>query len=185
MKNLVLSLLGVVILVAGCKKAKQITQINTNITYEQVLPLTAIDTTLAGITLPPGGIGINFPRMGVPSNSQQFLADYNTSAEKIISAKMKQLVLSQDNSTANFDYADSIMVYISGNSLPDTLIAFAYNIPKGRSTIEMTPVDKNLKQYFLQDSFYFREYVRFNAIPKSGSNVSIRSVWNLIANPLN
>ena len=186
MKKLLAIAICVLVAVSGCKKVKSITEINKDIPYDQDLSLIAVDTSLAGLPLPAGGMGVNFPATPLPSNSETFFTQYNTSPDKIISAKLKKLNLILPGASApNFDFADTIRLFLSAKALPEVLIAYTNNVPKGKQGIELTTVDINLKEYFLKDTFYFREYVHFNAIPGVGSTVSIRSVWNLVANPLN
>lgn len=194
MKKLLAIAVLAIVATTSCKKAKDIaktvTQINTDIQYDQTLALTEVDHYLDSLhlmpgTVLPGGLALDFPPMPLPSNSQSFLDQYNTSADKVISAKLKALRVEQGLDTGNFNFADSIMVYLSSKTLPEVLVAYVYNIPKNSKTIQLTPVDQNLKTYFLQDTFYFREHVWFNSVPQRGSSINIKSTWNLIANPLN
>ncbi|NDC40402.1 MAG: hypothetical protein EBZ77_02470 [Chitinophagia bacterium] len=186
MKKLLFALMAVVLIAPACKKIKSVTQINTDIPYDQNLALVAVDTSLAGLVLPGGGLGIRFPPTGVPSNAQDFFDQYHTSASQVISAKLKTLNINLvGGRQTNFDFADTIELYLSAKGLPEKLVAYTYHIPKGVQALELTTSEENLKQYFVQDSFFFSEFVHFNAVPYTGSSLNIHSVWNLIANPLN
>jgi len=64
-------------------------------------------------------------------------------------------------------------------------VAWEYNIPKGQTQLNLTTnTSVNLKNYFIQDTIYFRLQAHINAIPATGTQLNIASVFHLLANPL-
>jgi len=170
----------------ACNKVKQLANINVNIPYSSqiTIPLFAGDS--AGIALPPGGATLPFPVLPVATNSQQYLSEYNTSSSKILDVDLNSLAMQiLSPASQNFNFLDTIQVYISANSQPEMLVAYMYNIPKGLTTLNLiTNTGVNLKNYFVQDTIYFRLNAHINAIPASGTQLNIASVFHLLANPL-
>jgi hypothetical protein len=65
------------------------------------------------------------------------------------------------------------------------LLASDYSIPKGQTTLVLNiGNDVNLKNYFLQDTIYFRMTAHINSVPYSGRRLNIASVFHMLANPL-
>jgi hypothetical protein len=171
---------------AGCNKIKQLANINADIPYNvQVnVPLVAQDTP--GTVLPSGGLSLPFPTVSFATNSQQYLSQYGTAANMVLNVYLKTLALQITSpASQNFDYLDSVQLYISANSQPEMLAAWAYNIPKGQSTLNFTTnTEVNLKNYFIQDTIYFRLQAHINSVPATGTELNIASVFHLLANPL-
>lgn len=170
----------------SCTKIKQLANINLNIPYSAQVTVPTVQGYTTGQKLPPGGLALPFPATGIPTNSQQTLAQYNVSSSKIVSVYLQSLsiqIIAPNNQ--NFDFLDTIQLYISVPLQPEVLVAYEYNIPKGQNTLTLTPVaDVNLKNYFLADTMYFRLYAHINAIPASGTQLNISSNFHLLANPL-
>ncbi len=174
-------------LIASCSKIKQIANINVDIPYSAQSALPEIPGIIAGYGLPPGGISLPFPAIPVATNSKQYISQYHTAANMIIDVYLKQLslqIVSPPNQ--NFDFLDSVQVYISAPTQPELLVANEYNIPKGQTALNLsTNTNVNLKKYFVQDTIYFRIQGHINAIPASGTLFNLQSVFHLLANPLN
>lgn len=172
---------------AGCKKLKQLANISVTIPYTQQVTVPQIAGDTAGVALPGGGASLPFPAFPVVTNSQQYIAQYKTSTDKIVSfdlSSMQVQILSPAGQ--NFDFLDSIQIFVSANNQPEVLVAYQYNVPKGAATLNLiaTP-NVNLKSYFIQDTMYFRIGSHINAVPASGTRLNIVSSFNLVANPLN
>ena len=87
--------------------------------------------------------------------------------------------------TQNFDFLDTIQLYLSAAGQPEMLVAYQYVIPKGATTLDFfTVTDVNLKNYFLADTMYFRMRARINTVPEGGTKLNIASVFHMLANPL-
>jgi len=181
--------LGLVIVIAvigGCSKVKQLANINIDIPYTAQISVPEFAGDTAAIGLPPGGVSLPFPAIPVITNSQQYVAQYKTSTDKIVSFDLTkmQVQITAPNGQ-NFDFMDSIAIYISANTQPEILVAYQYTISKGQTTLvlNITP-NLNLKNYFIQDTMYFSINTHVNAIPASGTQLNISSSFHLLANPL-
>jgi hypothetical protein len=170
----------------ACNKVRQLANINVDIPYSTTIniPGTAVD---AGLPFPPQGISLPFPAFPIATNSKQQLAQNNTIAEKVIEADLKTLSLTiVSPPDLTFDFVDSVRLYISAKNLPEQLVAYEYNIPKGLHTLNLTTnTNVNLKDYFLQDTMYFRFYTHINSLPpKTDGQLNVAAVMHVLANPL-
>ncbi len=185
-KMMILSVIAISAVFASCNKVTQLANINVDIPYNQQVSVPQIPGAIYGIPLPPGGATLNFPAVPVATNSQDYIAQNKTSIEKVVNVYLKSLaiqILSPANQ--NFDFLDNIQVYISSKSQPERIIADQYNIPKGQTTLNLaTSTDVNLKNYFIEDTIYFRLNAHINAVPISGTQLNIASVFHMLANPL-
>lgn len=187
-KLMILSVVALTSLLTGCTKVKHLADINVDIPYNQevTVPQYAGGGGIEGLPIPNGGAQLPFPAIPVATNSKAYIAQYGTSAEKILSVTLKSLKLQMlAPEGRNFDFLDNVEVYISGQTLPEMLLASDYSIPKGQTTLVLnTSTDVNLKNYFLQDTIYFRMTAHINSVPYSGSHMNIASVFHMLANPL-
>ena len=170
---------------ASCDKAKSLADINVDIPYNSSINVPDGGYT-PGQALPLGGVSLPFPALPIPTNSKSYIEQYHTSTDKIRTVGLKSLQLEMQAPTSyNFDFLDTVQVYISTRTSPEQLIAYQYNVAKGLSTIPLTTVSAvNLKDYFIQDTIYFRLSSHINAVPPSGTQLNIKSVFHMVANPL-
>ena len=159
MKKIILLVVSTVLFVLpGCIKVGQIGTINFDVPYNQEVTVPQVAGDTFGVALPGGGISIPFPAVPFATNSAQYMVIYGTEANKIISVDLKSLELQiQAPATQNFDFLDSVQVYISAAGQPELLIAYQDGIAKGQTTLNMNTVTNvNLKNYFIQDTIYIR-----------------------------
>ena len=178
--------LAVAVLIAtGCNKVKQLANINVDIPYTAQVNVPTVAGDTAGVALPGDGISLPFPIISFATNSQQYLTEYNTSSSKILNVDLQSIALQLLTANQNFDFLDSIQIYLSANAQPEMLVAWEYNVPKGQTQLNLTTnTSVNLKNYFIQDTIYFRLQAHINAIPATGTQLNIASVFHLLANPL-
>ncbi len=169
---------------ASCKKIKKLATINVNIPYNGVLGLPYVGDT--AITLPPNGLSFSLPLYGMPTYSQQFLSQYNTSASKVNSAKLQNYSMQIVDPTGGyFYYLDTVQIYLSAHGQPEVLVAYNNNVPHDQNIVNMTSTYIELKNYFLQDSMFLRVYVNFIKVPKEADSILMNTNFNLQADPLN
>lgn len=181
--------LGIVFIVfaGACNKVKQLADINVDFPFDQMVNVPAVNLNGSEI-FSPGGLFLPFPAVPVASNSKQQMANYNTAAEKVVKVDLKRMALTiVSPPEENFNYLDNVQLYLSANNLPEVLIAYQYNIPKGQNTLNLeTVTGVNLKDYYLQDTIYLRMTAHINALPaQSGEQLKISTVFHMLANPLN
>ena len=186
MKKTLLSCAIIVIaLNTGCKKVKDLANISVDLPYTQQVTIPPVDGYTFGFPLPAGGVGLPFPRVSLPTNSKAYLEQYHTTSAKVIKVGLKSMVIELTAPLSqNFDFLDTVQLYISAPSQTEILAAYQYNVPKGQTTLILTTSDVNLKDYFLQDTMYLRTNMHVNAVPAPGAQMNIKSVFNLVANPL-
>lgn len=173
-------------ILSGCNKIKQLVNINVDIPYNYEVAVPPVSGYSQAVPLPPGGATLSFPAVPVATNSQQYIQEYGTDSNLVLDVYLKSLAI-QIQSPANqyFDFLDNIDVYISTKTLPEMLIASQSNVPKGSGTLTLIPdTAVNLKNYFLQDTIYFRLNTHINAVPPPGEDLNIMSVFHMLANPL-
>jgi hypothetical protein len=176
MKTTILAFIAAAALIISCSKAKQLANINVDIPYSQQVSVPPVTGYSQTVPLPAGGTTLSFPSVPFATNSQQYLSQYNTAANLIISVDLKSL---------NLQILANVEVYISSTTQPEVLIASQYTIPKGITTLDLTTNQMaNLKNYFTDDTIYFRLNTHINALPLAGAQMQISSVFHLLANPL-
>lgn len=139
-----------------------------------------------GIALPAGGLDLPFPAITVATNAQQYFDQYHASSKNVVSVYLSSLnmqVIAPPNQY--FDFLDTIQFFISTETQPEVLVAYAYNIPKLQQAIMLTVVPGlDLKNYFVQDSMTVRLNAHINAVPASGTQLQINGQFRCTANPL-
>jgi hypothetical protein len=185
MKTTILIAFSLVIIATGCKKIKRLADIHVDIPYNTQVSVPKIDGD-PGTPLPVS-VPISFPAVAVATDSKEQLSKYGTAANLVVTVYLKSLALQiQPPTSGNFNFLDNVQVYLSAKNLPEKLVAFQTNIPKGTSTLNLgTNTEVNLKDYFLQDTIYLRLNASINAIPPSGVKLDVNSIFHMIANPLN
>ena len=185
MKKIAVVLAVVMGLFGGCKPISNLTAITVDLDYTQQVQMPAVSGYAYGTPL-PAEFTVGLDAIPVPTNSAADLSQYHTSANNLTSVMLKSMNLQITAPTGqNFDFLDSIQIYLSGTGLTQQLMAYDYNIPKGQTTITLTPVAGfNIKPYFLLDTMYVGTTLHINAIPQTGTAANINSVFTMVANPL-
>ncbi|OSZ78524.1 hypothetical protein CAP35_09820 [Chitinophagaceae bacterium IBVUCB1] len=185
MKKPVLALLAAFVLIASCKKIKEVAQqatiITKNVEYNEEIAI----PDNPGIPLPVGGVKVGLPAFGSPTYIGDFLKENNTTTDRLISAKPSRLGIKLlTPPTSNLDYVDSLWIYISAKGLPETLAAYKYPIPKGTKEIDGSVVDKDFKEYFVKDTLYYRVEGHFTKYPDSSTTLQLYGTFKVQASPI-
>ncbi len=179
-------IVAMVFILPSCIKVNPLGNINVKFPYSQQVTIPEVAGDTFGTALPIAGIAISLPAVPMVTNSQQYITQYNTSASKITSVDLDSFalqILSPGNQ--NFDFLDSVQLYISAPSQPEVLVAYAYNVPKGQATLNLTTMTNvNLKSYFIQDTVYLRLNTHVNAVPATGTQLNMYSVFHMLADLL-
>ncbi len=186
MKKIVFCAIAIVVLFAACQKIKNLANINFNIPFSQSVTLPDVQGFPYGATLPGGGLNLPIPPVEVAINAQQIFDQYHASSKNLVEANLANADL-QITAPAGqyFDFVDSIQVFISTEGLPEVLMAYLYNVPKGQTKINLIVVPGlNLKDYAVQDSVTLRLNAHVNAIPASGTQMLTEGAFHITANPL-
>ncbi len=186
-KHILFAAIALSAFLTGCDKTTLLTEINVDIPYSTEFAIPAISGYTGSVPLPAGGLKIDVPAVGFATNAQTYVSANKTSVDKINKVDLKSMNLRIVlPSGSNFNFVDSVWIYISAKSQPEQLVAYNYGVAKGQSAIDMyTLTDVNLKNYFIQDSISFRISARINATPDSTNKFGIGTILHMNANPLN
>ncbi len=182
----ILILVAAAISLSACQKVKNLANIGFDIPYSQSETLPNVPGYTYGMQLPAGGVELPFPPATVATNAQHYFDQYHASSKNIVSAALTSMSM-QITAPAGqyFDFLDTIELYVSTESQPEVLVAYAYNIPKGQTTLDLTTMPGlNLKNYFVQDSIIVRLNAHINAVPAPGTTVQLSGKFHIVANPL-
>ena len=178
---------GALTLVAvACNKIEDLANISKDFTYTEVVDVPSI-TGLPSVidSLPQGGISADAPVMPMETNSAQYISESGSSANLVQHVKLVKFVTTmKEPSGSNFDFMDTIRVYVSAQGLEEKLAAKKYGIPKGQQTLELDCEDVNLKEYFIKDTMYIRFGGHFTGVPDSNAKIELTPTFNMLANPL-
>ncbi|MCD6013757.1 MAG: hypothetical protein K0Q79_3619 [Flavipsychrobacter sp.] len=185
MKQTIFAAIALVVLAASCTKIKNLANIHKDIPYSAQVSVPKVDGD-PGTPL-PFSVALSLPSVAFATNSKEYVSQYGTAAHLVTTVYLKSLALQiQTPPDKNFDFLDNAQLYISAKNLPEKLVASQNNVPKGTNTLNLeTNTEVNLKDYFLQDTIYFRLGASINAVPPTGVELKINSVFHLVANPLN
>lgn len=114
---------------------------------------TSFDIPATGIL---GGL-VQTPPQRIETNSSTSLEDQGTKAKwvkTIYLKKMKGVITKPSNE--DFDFLESIEVYVSADGFDEILLASNYDIPRNVNTIDLNPSGCNVKELLLKDAFQIR-----------------------------
>ncbi len=164
----ILTLLGLVFLMASCDKAAELTQFNIETTTEITIPATA------AVNLP-----IDIITPDIETNSSSTFENNNTRADLIeeISLTTCDLTITSP-ADGNFDFLKSIKVLMSGPGLPEVLIADRQDIPNGLGDfLSLNTSGADFTEYLQESSYDLRMEIVTDEIPGSEVNIDVRSVF--------
>ena len=183
-KAYLLVFFSVAVVLFGCSKLKSLTNIEVDIPYNmQTDPYDIVDSS---VHLPGGGQYFSLPSFAIPTNSKQYLSQYNTSTDKINSVKLSNLSMNIIQPTnGNFNFIKKVEVYISANGLPKIQVAANENIGLNVNSVTLTDTTADLKSYFLADTMYLQINAFFTSPPAPHTQINVNATMHLSANPLN
>lgn len=179
-------LLFLPVLIIGCDKTKQLTNVEVDLPYTQSLDASKFPDSSSFPILPPGGIKIDLPAIPLQPHAQQYLDQYNTTVNKINSVTLKSMVLQMTSPPGrNLNFLKRVSVSISSDTLPSIRVAHKENIPKGQTSVALDDTTADLKRYFLENTIYIQVSATFDSIPPRGTKIDAITTFHLSANPLN
>jgi len=168
----------------GCGKSKKLTNVNTTISYgfSESVPVV---TYPLHVPLPAAGLPLYFPKYPVNTDYQQHMSDNNTDTGFISSFTLSGMQLQLANAP-NFDFLDSVGVYLSADSVKEILIAYKVKIPKGLTQIDLDAVQGlDLRKFFFRDVMSFRIHGNLDSVPVTGASVNLNTTFSLAGKILN
>ncbi|MDU0369836.1 hypothetical protein ACFPAF_05470 [Hymenobacter endophyticus] len=142
----------------------QSVKIASNFPIGQVLPLTPIT---------------------VPTRSDEKFKNENTSANLVKDVKLDRLTLTiTDPNAENFDFLQSISIYISTDSNDRILLASQDNISTGVNTLQLTPTKEKLDKYVKASSYTLSTEARIRKPISRDITIRTDSRFKVTADPL-
>jgi len=168
MKKIILYTLIITAFGFGCKKISELTQFNMNYDESTVIPASS------QISFP-----FNIYTPSIESNSESSFSVNNTSKDLIEKINLSVLTLTITSpEDGNFNFLNSITIYISADGLDEIKMAWNTDIPDGvGNTITLTTTTADLKEYIKKDSFTLRMNTVTDEILTRDYNIDIHSVF--------
>jgi hypothetical protein len=150
MKKWILIALGsfLIFQIQGCKKFKKYTEFDVNNTSNFTIP-----SSNYFINLP-----FDFTTLESTTNIQERIDNEGSSSKLIDRVTLTKLTLLINNPTnGNFDFLNSVEIYLSSNNLPEILAAWQYDIPENSSrALDLSTGNTNLKEYMKESNLTLR-----------------------------
>lgn len=172
-----------VVVAPSCRKVRQVADVSFSSPYNQEATVPDVPGYVYGSMLPMGGVDVTFPQYTLETNTQQYFDDYHVSGKNVRSATFETGEL-KAVSPINVDFMDKVEVYVSADGLPEVLVAYQDNIPKGQRTIPLLSSGANMREYIKHPVVYGRVKTHLNTIPPSGTKINISAEFKVIANPI-
>lgn len=162
-KNCVL--LSIIVNLSTCKKIRKLKEFDLNYSEEIVIPA---NSTI--VNLP---FNINSPE--TTTNSSAEYKNEGTSGKLVESVVLSKLVFTiQSPASGNFNFLNSIEIYLSSPNNTEILVASKYNIPEtGLTQLYMDVSTSNLKNFLQDESYNLR--VKTTTDQTITSDMTIRS----------
>ena len=170
----------------SCEKLSTLGDISRDFTYTEKVDMPDVPGLPAGVdSLPLGGFTGYVPTMAIATNSKQYIGESGTTPDLVKHARLTKMSAAiLQPAGANFDFMDTVRMYLSGPGLEEKLVAYKYGIPKGTQTLDLDVDTMNLKPYFIKDSMYVRFGGHFVGTPDSTTKLELKATINMLANPL-
>ncbi len=133
----------------------------------------------------PINLPFDIPTPNVTTNSTSEFESNKTAANLVKDVYLDYLRLSISSPQGkNFDFLKSIHLYISLNGTNEVEIAYLDNIPKGVTTINLTPTKAKLDKYIKESSFNLRARATTREILTQDVTIMSNMRFIITADPL-
>jgi hypothetical protein len=135
------------VVLSACEKLDDLTRFNLDAETEFTIP--GQQTGLGDI--------LSIPKAEVQTSSEQTFRNNNTRADMVEEARLNKLKLTiTAPAQANFDFLNSIEIYIKAEGEKEVLLASKANIPEGTRTLELETTGTDLNAYVKKESYTIR-----------------------------
>lgn len=147
-------------------------------------------TEQADFSIPATTIVGGLPKINTPEISNNIDKEFeknDADINKLKAVKISKLVLNINTPvTQNFDFLNSISIYISADGLGEQLIASKENIPNGSDkSIELETSGANLLEYFKQDKYKLSISAKTDETIPQDVDMTSDITFSVTAAPLN
>ncbi|KAA9333152.1 hypothetical protein F0P96_09225 [Hymenobacter busanensis] len=174
MKNLLFALLAVALVAtAACKKIDQLLTFYIEDSQNFKIPATPLLGQLPLVPIP------------VTTRSDEKFKNANTAANLVKDVSLDKLTLTvTDPNSANFDFLESITIYISTDGNDRVPLASLNPVPLGQSTIALTPSGAVLDKYIKAQSYTLTTEAKTRRAVAQETSVRIDTRFKITADPL-
>jgi hypothetical protein len=131
----------------------------------------------------PVNLPFNIASPSVTTNSSEQFKNNNTDVKYVRNILLQNLQLTITNpSSQNFDFLQSIHIYISTNSSDEIELAHLDQIPTGVNTITLIPTTAALDNYVKAASYNLRTQVVTSQVLTQNVTIGINSLFKVTAN---
>lgn len=171
------------LIAASCKKLVSLADIKFSVPLSQKANVDGLPNS--PFVPPNEGLKASIPAIPVATEYEKNLKENNTNADLIKHVYLGALNLRVDEpQSQTFNLVDSIWLHMSAKGMPEILAAHKFGIPKDIRYLELETTDEDIRNYFVQDTVYFRLEGRFYNAPDSASVFTVGGKFDVVANPL-
>ncbi len=122
----------------------------------------------------------------IPTNSEETFRNHKTRAELVKDVTLNKLTLSIPDTTsgADFDFLNSIEIYISADGLDEVMIAFLEEVPFNENQLNMLLTNAKLDEYLKKDSYTIRTRAELRNTVVKDININAAMRFKVTADPL-
>ncbi len=152
----------------SCKKIDKLTQFNLKYDTDVTIKSTVVVNVPIDLFTPE-----------ITTNSETELSANNSHKNLVEQIKLKELTLKIESPEGqDFDFLNSIELYIKTDDLPEKKIAWKTDIPEnGLTTLVLDTSDDDLKDYILEDSFQLRTKTKTDHLITQDTKIGIHAVF--------
>ncbi len=165
MKKFLILLLAVTGLIA-CEKIDELTHFTLDVDEQiSIDPIPVIPS-----------IPLNIPIPSVETNSESVFENNNTNKDLVEEARLTKMTMSIDTpSNGNFNFLESVNIYISAEGLDEILMATRSSIPDGLKVLELEPTGADLTEYVKKDEISLRVETTIDEITLNEYSIDVHS----------
>lgn len=133
----------------------------------------------------PAGALVPLTPVAVTTRSDEKFKNENTSANLVKDVKLDRLTLTiTDPNSENFDFLQSINIYISTDQNDKILLASADNVPTGVNSFQLTPTSQKLDKYVKASSYTLSTEAKIRKPISRDITIRVDSRFKVTADPL-
>jgi len=155
-------------------------KINELLTFEIKDDFTFTIPSTVGLNVPT-----NIPTPSIPTSIEEGVIGNNTSADLIKDITLKQMSFQITNpASANFNFLESVHLYISADGLEEKLVAYMDNVPDGLTTLELITITDPLDAYIKQSTYDIRADIVTDELILQDTDIKGNFTFDVTADPL-
>jgi hypothetical protein len=173
-KALILAPLAFILFLFSCEKIDQLLTFYIDDTQNITIPA----------NFPIGSLGVLAP-IPVTTRSDETFRNNNTAADKVKDVSLNKLTLSiTDPAGQNFDFLQSIELFISTDANDQVRLAYLDQVPRGVSSIELTSTNAKLDKYLKAATYTLTTKAQLAQPISRNVTVKAESRFKVTADPL-